>query len=121
MRNLASLFVFAILSTGAMGSANAQDTPAPQPPFASEQAQHEPVADDSIFDEAGAEIGSIENVMAKADGSADIAVSVGEFLGLGGKTVLLSSSDLTPRDEGGYSVSYTEEQLEAMPEYSPEP
>jgi hypothetical protein len=70
-----------------------------------------------VYNEAGEEIGSVESVSVGADGSQLAIVSVGEFLGLGGKQVAISGGDLSARADGGYSVSYTEEELEALPDH----
>ena len=70
-----------------------------------------------IHNQAGEEIGTFEGVVIRG-GETQLIISVGEFLGLGGRHVLISPSDLSPNIEvDGYSVPYTEEELQQMDPY----
>ena len=133
MRSLTTLVAVAALSVG--GVAVAQETapaePAPAPEAAEEAAPAAEAAapaleaeaevaimtGESVYNLEGEEIGEIEEVTAGADGTQSAIISVGEFLGLGGKQVMIPASELSARAEGGYTVNYTQEQLEQMPEH----
>lgn len=71
----------------------------------------------SIYNADGEEIASVEELKDSETGP-QIIISVGQFLGLGGKLVMIPASSLEARAEGGFMVNYTSEQLEAMPEYA---
>lgn len=74
-----------------------------------------------VYNEANENIGSIEDIVLKADGSMDeVVLSVGGFLGIGEKFVAVSYSDLKiSRDGSGFKVvtKGTKESLEALPDY----
>ena len=122
MRNLKTLVAVAALSIGGTAIATAQET-APAQPAPAPEAQAEAEAGltimtgESVYNLEGEEIGSVEEINVGADGAQSAIVSVGEFLGLGGKLVLIPASELSAREEGGYMVNYTQEQLEQMPEH----
>ena len=122
MKVLTSLSAVVLMSGATFGIAYAQQLPLPQlaPPEAQAQAESQPLAGDLVFSSEGEEIGTIEEVMINADESVEVIISVGQFLGFGGKLVAVPESALTARLDGGFSVSYTGEQLESMPAYERE-
>ena len=73
---------------------------------------------DSLYGQADEEIGAVEGFV--LNGEPMVIVSVGEYLGLGAKNVLLPASELIERAEGGYTIVYTEDELQAMEAYEPE-
>jgi len=117
MRTLAMLFAATTLSVGSIGVASAQVSEPVQPSPAAEAPASVIMTGDSVYNFDGEEIGSIEDVNIDATGDQNAVLSVGEFLGLGGKQVLIPASELSARAEGGYTVNYTQEQLEQMPEH----
>jgi len=122
MRPSIALFATALFASASLGVASAQDVYVPTAPEAGpsfgDAAPLQIMTGESVFTTAGDEIGSVEEVAVGADGSQMAIISVGEFLGLGGKQVAISGAELSARAEGGYTVSYTAEQLEAMPEHA---
>lgn len=73
--------------------------------------------DSDVYGATGEEIAEIDDVL--IDPSTDVfavELDVGGFLGLGEKNVAVPLDALTATD-GGFTISMTEEELEAMPEY----
>lgn len=75
----------------------------------------------SVYNEANENIGSIEDIVVKADGTMDeVVLSVGGFLGLGEKFVAVPFSDLkVSRDGSSIKVvtKGTKESLKGLPDY----
>jgi hypothetical protein len=117
MRNVHIFCLSALLVVGATGAASAQ---APAPPAAQPAAgaqQQAPAglrAGQKIYSQQGQEIGTIDQVIAGAGGG-QVVASVGQFLGLGEKKVLLQATDLQARAQGGFTTAVTAERLRAMP------
>jgi sporulation protein YlmC with PRC-barrel domain len=73
-----------------------------------------------ITNSAGDNIGEIQDVAIGPDRNAYAVVSVGEFLGLGGKDVPVQISELTMQGDDVVLMSQsTKEELKARPEYDP--
>jgi sporulation protein YlmC with PRC-barrel domain len=73
-----------------------------------------------ITNAAGENIGEIQDLAIGPDKNAYAIVSVGEFLGLGGKDVPVQISELTMQGEDVVLMSQsTKEALKARPEYDP--
>ena len=74
-----------------------------------------------VYNNANENIGSIEDIVLKADGSLDeVVLSVGGFLGIGDKYVAVPFSNLKiTRDGSGVKIvtDGTKETLKAQPEY----
>ncbi|MEY4879156.1 MAG: hypothetical protein RJB62_625 [Pseudomonadota bacterium] len=121
MKNILAICATALLTTGTIGIANAQDVTAPTAhgaPAVGDTAPLQIMTGESVYNTDGDEIGSVEEIAVGADGSQTVILSVGEFLGLGGKMVAVPASELSARADGGYSVSYTADQLQSMPEHA---
>jgi len=75
----------------------------------------------TVYNEANENIGSIEDVVLKADGSMDeVVLSVGGFLGIGEKFVAVPFGDLKiARDGSSLKVvtKGTKDSLKALPDY----
>lgn len=75
----------------------------------------------TVYNEADENIGSIEDIVLKADGAMDeVVLSVGGFLGLGEKFVAVPFSDLKiTRDGSSFKVvtKGTKDSLKALPDY----
>lgn len=74
-----------------------------------------------VKDPAGQTIGEIDNVLLDRDGRVEsVIVTVGGFMGIGGRDVELSWSDLKTIDAGNeVRVEMTAMQLRQRPEYDP--
>lgn len=74
-----------------------------------------------VYNNANENIGSIEDIVLKADGSMDeVVLSVGGFLGMGDKYVAVPFSNLkVTRDGSGVKIvtDGTKESLKAQPDY----
>lgn len=74
-----------------------------------------------VYNEANENIGSIEDIVLKADGAMDeVVLSVGGFLGIGEKFVAVPFSDLkVTRDGSSFKVvtKGTKDSLTALPDY----
>ncbi len=74
-----------------------------------------------VYNSANEDIGSVEDIVLKPDGSLDeVVLSVGGFLGIGDKYVAVPFSDLKiTRDEGSLKIttSGTKDSLKALPDY----
>ncbi len=97
------------------------------PAFAADNAQ---TADDfrssklvgsNVYNNANENIGSIEDIILKADGSMDeVVLSVGGFLGMGDKYVSMPFSALKVSRHGGslkITTDGTKDSLKALPDY----
>jgi sporulation protein YlmC with PRC-barrel domain len=75
----------------------------------------------SVYNEANENIGSVEDIVLKADGSIDeVVLSVGGFLGIGDKFVSVPFSDLKVTRDGDklkVAAKGTKESLKAHPDY----
>lgn len=75
----------------------------------------------TVYNEANENIGSIEDIVLKADGAMDeVVLSVGGFLGIGEKFVSVPFSDLKiTRDGSSFKVitKGTKDSLKAQPDY----
>jgi hypothetical protein len=74
-----------------------------------------------VYNAANENIGSIEEIVLKADGSMDeVVLSVGGFLGIGEKYVAVPFSNLKiSRDGSGFKIvtEGTKDSLKALPDY----
>jgi sporulation protein YlmC with PRC-barrel domain len=74
-----------------------------------------------VYNNANENIGSIEDIILKADGAMDeVVLSVGGFLGIGDKYVAVPFSDLKLRRDGSslkIMSNGTKESLKALPDY----
>jgi ribosomal 30S subunit maturation factor RimM len=74
-----------------------------------------------VYNGANENIGSIEDIILKADGTMDeVVLSVGGFLGIGDKYVAVPFKDLqVSRDNGNLKITSngTKESLKALPDY----
>jgi len=74
-----------------------------------------------VYNEANENIGSIEDIVLKADGAMDeVVLSVGGFLGIGDKFVAVPFSDLRIAPDGNsfkVIINGTKETLRAVPDY----
>jgi hypothetical protein len=72
----------------------------------------------SVFDVAGQEVGTVDEIIVAADGSEEAVLSVGGFLGLGAKKITVAKTSLESNAEGtGYTIALTAEEIEAAPAY----
>jgi len=73
-----------------------------------------------VMSEAGAEVGSIDDILIAPDGTATAAViEVGGFLGIGGKLIAVDWAELDiAADARQVTLALTEEQAENAPEFS---
>ncbi|MEI9899447.1 MAG: PRC-barrel domain-containing protein [Hyphomicrobium sp.] len=74
-----------------------------------------------VYNNTGANIGSIEDIILKADGSMDeVVLSVGGFLGIGDKYVAVPFSDLKVTRDGSsvkITTNGTKDSLKALADY----
>jgi sporulation protein YlmC with PRC-barrel domain len=74
-----------------------------------------------VYNNANDNIGSVEDIVLKADGSMDeVVLSVGGFLGIGDKYVAVPYSDLKIGRDGSslkVTTDATKESLKALPDY----
>lgn len=74
-----------------------------------------------VYNNTDANIGSIEDIILKADGSMDeVVLSVGGFLGIGDKYVAVPFSDLKVTRSGSsvkITTNGTKDSLKALPDY----
>jgi sporulation protein YlmC with PRC-barrel domain len=74
-----------------------------------------------VYNNANDNIGSVEDIILKADGSMDeVVLSVGGFLGIGDKYVAVPYSDLKIGRDGRslkVTTDATKESLKALPDY----
>jgi len=72
----------------------------------------------NVENAAGEKIGEIDSVYIGRDGKVkSVVVGVGGFLGVGEHDVALNWDSLNVATNGDVSVSFTKDQLKAMPEY----
>jgi sporulation protein YlmC with PRC-barrel domain len=75
----------------------------------------------NVYNDANQKIGSVEDIVLKADGSMDgVVLSVGGFLGIGNKYVAVPFSDLKINRDGSslkIGTSGTKESLKSLPDY----
>jgi ribosomal 30S subunit maturation factor RimM len=76
----------------------------------------------TVYNENNENIGSVEDIVLKSDGSLDtVVLSVGGFLGIGSKyvSVPFSALKITRGDNGGLKIvtSGTKDSLKALPDY----
>ena len=75
-----------------------------------------------VYNNANENIGSVEDIVLKADGSMDeVVLSVGGFLGIGDKYVSVPFSDLKIARDGSslkITTDDTKESLKALPAYT---
>jgi hypothetical protein len=119
MKNVHAMCFATLLTAGLVGAANAQaPTPPAAPAAAAAQAQAPAglAAGQKVYNAQNQEIGTIDTVIAGANGGA--VVSVGQFLGLGEKKVLLPASDLRARAQGGFTTAVTADRLRQMPAHN---
>lgn len=126
MKKILATCAVALMATSAQ-SALAADTMAPATPSQSMQSQDSMQTNASVdlasakgqtvFDAKGNEIGTIESVNTGASGQQQAVVSVGKFLGIGGKDVVMPSSTLQAKAGGGFTTTLTNAQIKALPEY----
>lgn len=99
----------------------------PQPAFAADamQAADEfrtsKIVGSKVYNETNENIGSVEDIVLRADGAMDeVVLSVGGFLGIGEKFVSVPFSDLkVTRDGSSLKIMSkgTKESLKALPDY----
>ena len=70
-----------------------------------------------VYSSTDEQIGSIDEIILDMEGHQFAIVTVGDFLGLGGKQVLISSPNLSARPEGGFYVNYSAERLAFVSEH----
>jgi len=74
-----------------------------------------------VYNDANENIGSVEDIVLKADGSMDeVVLSVGGFIGIGDKYVAVPYSDLKiSRDGNGLKITTeaTKDALKSLPDY----
>lgn len=76
----------------------------------------------AVFDSSGAQIGTVERVVADANGIESAIVSVGAYLGVGSRSVAIPKSELTAKSDGtGLTLSMTNEEIEALPAHEDAP
>lgn len=74
----------------------------------------------AVFDSTGRQVGTIDEVVTDEQGGKHAVVSVGTFLGLGERKILVPAARLSENvEQTGYQVDMTAEEIEAAPEYSP--
>lgn len=72
----------------------------------------------AVFDDSGAQVGTVETVATDETGAETAIVSVGAYLGVGSRSVAIPTSELSAKDDGsGLSLSMTNEEIEALPAY----
>jgi sporulation protein YlmC with PRC-barrel domain len=74
-----------------------------------------------VYNDANDNIGSVEDIVLKADGSMDeVVLSVGGFIGIGDKYVAVPYSDLKISRDGNslkITTKATKDSLKALPDY----
>lgn len=72
----------------------------------------------AVFDESGAQVGTIERIATDEAGAETAIVSVGAYLGVGSRSVAIPTSELSAKDDGsGLTLLMTSEEIEALPAY----
>jgi hypothetical protein len=70
-----------------------------------------------IYSSTGHKIGSVSSMTTDAQGQQEAVVSVGRYLGMGGKNVLMPVSSLQARSKGGYETTLSSSEIKKLPEY----
>lgn len=129
MKKLLATCAVALIATGAQTAlaANAMAPTTPSPSMHTQSSMHSNASIDlaaakgqTVFDAKGNEIGTIDAVTAGNSGQQQAVVSVGKFLGIGGKDVLLPVSALQAKAGGGFTTTLSAKQIKALPEYKGE-
>jgi len=123
--NRVALFAAVMLGTAVVaGPAFAQGTPQTVAIFKVDPAsvatgfRASKVIGGTVLNETGASIGKVDDIIISADGKAPYAVlSVGGFLGVGSKLVLVRYQDLNFANNKITLNGATKEQLTALPEF----
>jgi hypothetical protein len=72
----------------------------------------------AVFDDSGAQVGTVERIATDEAGAETAIVSVGAYLGVGSRSVAIPTSELSAKDDGsGLTLSMTNEEIEALPAY----
>lgn len=123
MKKLLVSCAIAALGLGLSGSAIAQTPQTSNPGTMSTPAQAAPEraapsvkAGETVYDTSGSQIGKIESVKTDPGGSSMAVVSVGKFLGLGSKDVLMPTDTLSVRAHGGYTTRLSSAEIGKLPE-----
>ncbi|MBS0232118.1 MAG: PRC-barrel domain-containing protein [Proteobacteria bacterium] len=112
-----------ILAAGVMATASVATLPA----FAADNMQSvdelrtSKIVGTKVYNNANENIGSVEDIVLKPDGSMDeVVLSVGGFLGIGDKYVAVPFSDLKISRDGSslkITTNGTKDSLKALPAY----
>ncbi len=71
-----------------------------------------------VFESAGQQVGVIDEIIVAEDGTEQAVISVGSYLGLGAKKIIVPTSDLTLDVDGArFTIAMTAAEIEAAPEY----
>lgn len=73
----------------------------------------------TVYSNSGEQVGKVSDILVDKDGKVSgVVLSVGGFLGMGGKTVALTWQEVQLQpDEQAAKVSYTQDQLKVAPDF----
>ena len=120
---LAALFASPVFaqdtSPSTMPPAQDQQTTPPSqtpPSQSSSTSQTADLTGQTIYNRSGRQIGTVSSMSADAQGQQVAVVSIGKYLGMGGKSVQFPVSSLSPKDGGGYTTSLSAKEIKALPQ-----
>jgi hypothetical protein len=67
-----------------------------------------------IYSAKGTKLGTVSSMSTDAQGQQAAAVTMGKHLGMGGQTVLIPTSSLQARSNGGYTTTLSTTELKAL-------
>lgn len=122
MRKITIAAAAAFLAAGSVacaqettGATEATESAAAADPAAAAESD---IIGQAVFDDSGAQVGTVETVATDETGAETAIVSVGAYLGVGSRSVAIPTSELSAKDDGsGLTLSMTSEEIEALPAY----
>jgi hypothetical protein len=94
-----------------------QTTPTSQttPSQSSAAPQTADLTGQTIYNRSGRQIGTVSSMSTDAQGQQVAVVSIGKYLGMGGKSVQFPVNLLSPKEGGGYTTSLNAKEIKALP------
>ncbi len=97
-------------------TAPSQTAPDQTAPSQSSAPQTADLSGQTIYSRSGRQIGTVSSMATDAQGQQVAVVSIGKYLGMGGKSVQFPVSSLSPKDGGGYTASLSAKEIKALPQ-----
>jgi sporulation protein YlmC with PRC-barrel domain len=114
---LAAAVPAAYAQTGTTHDTRAATNPSPARTIQPNEVRASKMIGSAVYDVQNRKIGSVQDLVLDKSGKVDaVVVDVGSFLGMGGKDVAISPSDIKT-DNNRLTLDRTKEQLQQMAEY----